>query len=578
MIRDVRVRPKTAVTERGASSAFSRNAAPAQEKQNVAKNRRPVSTTPSGFSKSPRIKSTEYSSTDCRLHQYSDVRNSTPGVGSSADSRRRTFPEHDRRKPDVQVNSWLKTDKRKSDTAKSQNDTLRKAQNLEGRSSKNKPLESPRNSFSSFLEAQYEEDYSVLALTEDIKRSGSHGFFLEDNNSSWNDNETGQPRTESKHVLEERRPRSRENLLRESLEQVVKEEAKLKGHSEPDREHVDTRVSAMFEKLDATNLEAILGKERYERLIKNFEESEELVDGVSSGTGTGWLKESSDDSQLETFRSNPYPDELMTNSSHNMRSDSHGMRNIQIDISEPYKSEGSDGQPAHLGSTVGSKKTSVYDFIMEDDLRRSHPLSDLAHPGHDYLNDLPVVPAPTPEWNESEKVGKEASYKGGHHRGQYSEKRDTEEMDSDEEVSQKSLKDFDKRFTKSGLLSTDHKTDSQEEVDLVDRPPTGHLRNSSDRGFRPADSDKNRGLLAKASLDTDTDFHRSTLRRTFESSHGPEPSLNDSKGRPAFPPVSYLTPEDHVEAIKQHVEIRCVSGFVLFFKRNHGISHLHVNP
>ena len=264
----------------------------------------------------------------------------------------------------------------------------------------------PRNSFSSILEPQYEEDYSVLALTADMKKPSNPGYFMDTNkkpDEKYHDNFSA-PRSSNYPTMHKRSSlsQSKENLLRESLEQMVIEEVRQSTPDEPD---IDKKVSAMFSTFDPSNLEGILGKERFERLIKNFEESEDLVEGISSASGTNWLRESSSegDSPLNAFisasshhiqnysgKNDDSDDDDVMNTLKTHRSDEpsehkpqHG--EIQIEISEPYKDtfgvdyslKGGfkDNFPASSkhsewftkGKDSEEKEMSIYDQIMMQD-------------------------------------------------------------------------------------------------------------------------------------------------------------------------------------------------------------------
>ena len=493
---------------------------------------------------------------------------------------------------------------------------------------------SPRNSFSSFLEAQYEEDYSVLALSEDMKKSGNQGFFLED--SQWSQSLSKKQELTSKgNASKSKNQNSREDILRESLEHVVKEEARQNGRSEMDKENVEKKVSAMFDTLDPSNLETILGKERYERLIKNFEESEEMVDGVSSATGMGWLKDSSEDSQIDTSNSHKDTEDNVIDTLSTHRSDPlrHNIEpNIQIEISEPYKD-----YDQQLGSKSEFKQKSAFDLIMDGEGSRTHPaeaaLISLMNGGKNEVSCLPVVPDPFSKqqndnrkgyddrnsaevldfkarnddfsyhnvkrsdctrsavrrtsiekpkvaytideiYKEADKFSDVGSYiktssqtekfLGNKHNYQDKLTTKTATGNCNQSVDEHTgtLRDYDKRLSKSGVFSSNElngKALCSENYD--NEIPNKSVNNLSTNGEQFTNSRLHHreeiskrgstGLLAKASLDTTTDMFRNTFDIVKEANgaHGTD-RAKDS------PIVSHLRTEDHVEGIKQHIEIR----------------------
>ena len=493
---------------------------------------------------------------------------------------------------------------------------------------------SPRNSFSSFLEAQYEEDYSVLALSEDMKKSGNQGFFLED--SQWSQSlSKNQELTSKGNTSKSKNQNSREDILRESLEHVVKEEARQNGRSEMDKENVEKKVSAMFDTLDPSNLETILGKERYERLIKNFEESEEMVDGVSSATGMGWLKDSSEDSQIDTSNSHKDMEDNVIDTLSTHRSDPlrHNIEpNIQIEISEPYKD-----YDQQLRSKPEVKQKSAFDLIMNGEGSWTHPgeaaLIGLMNAGKNEVNCLPVVPDPFSKqqndnrkgyndrssaevldfkthndyfsyhnvkrsdytrcpvrrtsieklkvaytideiYKEADKFSDVGSYLktssqtekflGNKHNCQDKLTAKTANGNCNQNVDEYTgtLRDYGKRLSKSGVFSSNElngkalRSDNYHKEILnksVNNLSTNGEQFTNSRLHHREEISKrgSTGLLAKASLDTTTDMFRNTfdIMKEANGAHGAD-RTKDS------PIVSHLRTEDHVEGIKQHIEIR----------------------
>ena len=670
MSRDPRVRPKSAIQQNKVTVTTKHRPSSAIGKQTLTSN---YAKSSANYSKSPRVN--ERASEDLRNFQNSMFNNGTTANryrSNKQDSQSKSLPNETSGLSGIIVNSWLDTDK-KADRHYGLKDTtsnatpptgtflqnylsqkLDKAASNEHQHKQNKS-DPVKNSFSSFLEAQYEEDYSVLALSEDLKKRGNQGFFLEGND--WPQNYSQKQGQETK-LHANNKQNSRDNILRESLEQVVKEEAKQNGHSEPDKDHVGKKVSAMFDTLDPSNLESILGKERYERLIKNFEESEEIVDGVSSASGPGWLKDSSEDSQLETFGSHKHQDDNVVNTLSTHRSDPSAgnvATNIQIEISEPYK----DYDNKH-GTKSAVKESTVFDLIMGGGEPSAHPaetaLINFMQNGKNDVKSLPIVPDPVSEYKDYHKkrdtqarssfladasreglqlethrnrssidkpdmfnvgndrlhtqtgrtsvektkvaysvdeIYKEAdklSDVGSHFRKFYAGKSvnqhnhpDIEQRYTDvntihhrDEIpdlnmddSTRTLKDYDKRLSKSGIFTA---------KELKERPPTGEHDNARlnksannlprnkeplsmeqqhDRvGGRQEQSTRNPpDLLAKASLDTASEFIKPVFRDTFGTVKETN-AAKDTDFNADFHTASYLTAEDHVEGIKQHVEIR----------------------
>ena len=493
---------------------------------------------------------------------------------------------------------------------------------------------SPRNSFSSFLEAQYEEDYSVLALSEDMKKSGNQGFFLED--SQWSQSLSKKQELTSKgNASKSKNQNSREDILRESLEHVVKEEARQNGRSEMDKENVEKKVSAMFDTLDPSNLETILGKERYERLIKNFEESEEMVDGVSSATGMGWLKDSSEDSQIDTSNSHKDMEDNVIDTLSTHRSDPlrHNIEpNIQIEISEPYKD-----YDQQLRSKPEVKQKSAFDLIMNGEGSRTHPaeaaLIGLMNVGKNEVSCLPVVPDPFSKqqndnrkgyddrnpaevldfkarnddfsyhnmkrsdysrspvrrtsiekpkvaytideiYKEADKFSDVGSYlktssqtekfldNKHNYQGKLTTKTANGNCSQSVDEHTGTLRDYDKRLSKSGVFSSNELNGKALRSENYDNEiPNKSVNNLSTNGeqftnrwlhHREESSKRgSTGLLAKASLDTTTDMFRNTFDIVKEANG----ALGADRAKDS-PIVSHLRTEDHVEGIKQHIEIR----------------------
>ena len=481
----------------------------------------------------------------------------------------------------IKVNSWVdkKPGLQRASTANTKPTTDRiysqrsEKVDLESEIRPNK-FNSPRNCFSSFLDAQYEEDYSVLALSEDLKKPGNQGFFLED--SKWSQSLSQKENLiQKRDVSKQTMPSSRDLIVRESLGYVVEEEAKQNGHNDLDTQHADKKVSAMFDNLDPSNLESILGKERYERLIKNFEESEELVDGVSSATGTGWLKDSSEGSfnsnknreenvmdTLSTHRSNP-PEQKVSS-------------NIQIEISEPYKD-----YEQQLKLAPENKQKNAFDLL------------NLINSGKDDVSNLPVVPDPFSKfespvrrtsiekpkvvytideiYREADRISdvgtKNYLMNKENRKEEHINNTTGEKDDQSEDECTRTLRDYDKRLSKSGVFSSKELNDKSlfdgnyvnerltksgnrrhgkegQSIDTV-------IQNHENKTGSKQESTKT-GLLAKASLDTTTE---TLFRNTFANSKeaNGEDITND------FQVVSHLTTEDHVEGIRQHIEIRLVT-------------------
>ena len=650
MSRDPRVRPKSALNESTAAARSKQNSRTESNHMRSSFDSR----------KSPRTRAKEFQVPGGSGREIIDTKSSHPHsdvtkfntYGQEPSTGSVSFSQ-DTTKANVKMNSWLgpeskqvKRDANKEvgvgsdlkETSHATNSELNRGQtDRRGLDTRGPTQESgPRNSFSSFLEAQYEEDYSVLALSADLRKSGNHGFFLETNSWTSRKPEKGDllPKFQTNRAD---RPRSREDMLRESLEQVVKENAKLSGNSEPDKEHVENRVSAMFEKLDTANLEAILGKDRYERLIKNFEESEEIVDGVSSATGTGWLKESNDDSQLDRITAQSVHQDNVMDTLTTHRSDSaansDGTRNIQIEISEPYSYRRSSKEQ----NISADMKTTALGHKVQPHESRQHSkigVMNLTETSRDDIESLPVVPSASDDFQREEK---DTSYRSveenasasrvqlstqtsqpEHRRrtdqmsrrknetdakysssptkmrrktvgfcneatrrsqekkqkpvemqadavqqsrdsvadkenGHVSETNDMDE-DSQEDALNKSLKDYDKRLTKSSVFNSGDNTQEDTGKKRTSSSGSARLKTQSftmQFGGNKLDSSANRelplskGLLEKAFLETDT--HPTQFRANFVSY---DEEVDEQRH------ISHLTREDHVEGIKQHVELR----------------------
>ena len=491
-------------------------------------------------------------------------------------------------------------------------------------------LTSLRNSFSSFLEAQYEEDYSVLALSEDMKKAGNQGFFLED--TQWSQSLSEKQELASKgNASKPKNQNSRDDILRESLEHVVREEVRQNGHSEMDKEHVEKKVSAMFDTLDPSNLETILGKERYERLIKNFEESEEMVDGVSSVTGMGWLKDSSEDSHIDTLNSHKSAEDnvIDTLSTHRSDPSAHNVEpNIQIEISEPYKDY--DPQPR----SEPEVQKSAFDLIMDGEGSGTHPvkaaLINLMNGDKNEMSGLPVVPDPfSKHQNDNKNSGQDRNsakvlnikthddlfdhsvkrpdytlspirrtsiekpkvvytideiYKeadkfsdvGSYLKTSQTEKSLGNKPDYQDEGTAKTahgncirngdeytgtLRDCDKRLSKSGVFSSNEPSgkawysdnyDNEILNKSVNKLSTNGEHFTNKRLHHREESSKrvSTGLLAKASLETTTEVMSRNTFDIMKEVNEPHGTIKDD------PIVSHLRTEDHVEGIKQHIEIR----------------------
>ena len=645
--------------------------------------------------------------------------------------------QHD--KPaDVKVNSWFNSDSVRQSVSSSlsastapagpgqaflQNYLSQKLARTEAKeqpkieskmTSQSKTKDSPpRDSFSSILEPQYEEDYSVLALTADMKNPSNPGYFVDTNkksNEKFHDTFTA-PRSSDYPTMHKRSSlsQSKENLLRESLEQMVIEEVRQSTPDEPD---IDKKVSAMFSTFDPSNLEGILGRERYERLIKNFEESEDLVEGLSSASGTNWLRESNSegDSQLNAFIS-ASSHHIQNYSAKNAESDEDDVMNtlkthrsdqpsdhkpqhgeIQIEISEPYKdtfgvdysvkgsfkddflASSKHSEWFTKGEQDGEKEMSVFDQIMMQD---SHPkpqsskdmlgghgkvtdrgsdffsqkkesTDSARHPSHSIFNSSKHSVENTQSFNfekskthvqhvniEKPKVAysvdeiyKEAdrlsevgsliqtrSQTGKSMVEQIREQVEEElrlakslnskDFQASGNNSQKykpetdstTLKDYDKRLSKSGLFKSRAESSGDEfDTTGAQRPtklhssysavgePDKHFTHKSFTTDLDKDTlsksanvprqgnissahssfersiDKDPGLLAKASLDTATDIVRPAFQSTMDpldevlTPHGvPEQGIKMNHVQHMRSP---LTPEDHVEGIKQHVELK----------------------
>ncbi len=662
----------------------------------------------------------------------------TSSVDAGYKPRSKWDETHHDKPADVKVNSWFNSDSVRQSVSSSlsasttpagpgqaflQNYLSQKLARTEAKeqpkieskmTSQSKTKDSPpRNSFSSILEPQYEEDYSVLALTADMKKPSNPGYFVDTNKKSYEKfhDTFSAPRSSDYPTMHKRSSlsQSKENLLRESLEQMVIEEVRQSTPDEPD---IDKKVSAMFSTFDPSNLEGILGRERYERLIKNFEESEDLVEGLSSASGTNWLRESNSegDSQLNAFIS-ASSHHIQNNSAKNADSDEDDVMNtlkthrsdqpsdhkpqhgeIQIEISEPYKdtfgvdySVKGSFKDDFLASSKHSewftkgqqdreKEMSVFDQIMMQDShvkpqsskdllgghgketdRDSHFFNQKTdsrdsarHPSHsifksskhsventqsfdfekskthvqhvsiekpkvaysvdeiykeaDRLSEVgsliqtrsqtgkSMVEQIREQVEEELRLAKSLNSKDFQASGNNSQK-------SKPETDSTTLKDYDKRLSKSGLFKSrvessgdefdttgaqrqtklhssysavgepdKHFTHKSFNTDLdnntlsksANLPRQGNIssaHSSFERGI-----DKDPGLLAKASLDTATDIVRPVFQNTMDpldevlTPHGvPEQGIKMNHVQHIRSP---LTPEDHVEGIKQHVEMK----------------------
>ena len=415
----------------------------------------------------------------------------------------------------------------------------------------------------------------------------------------------------------------------------MKEEARQNGRSEMDKENVEKKVSAMFDTLDPSNLETILGKERYERLIKNFEESEEMVDGVSSATGMGWLKDSSEDSQIDTSNSHKDMEDNVIDTLSTHRSDPlrHNIEpNIQIEISEPYKD-----YDQQLRSKPEVKQRSAFDLIMNGEGSRTHPaeaaLIGLMNGGKNEVRCLPVVPDPFSKqqndnrkgyddrnsaevldfkarnddfsyhnvkrsdctrspvrrtsiekpkvaytideiYKEADKFSDVGSYlktssqtekfldNKHNYQGKLTTKTANGNCNQSVDEHTGTLRDYDKRLSKSGVFSSNELNGKALRSENYDNEiPNKSVNNLSTNGeqftnrwlhHREESSKRgSTGLLAKASLDTTTDMFRNTFDIVKEANG----ALGADRAKDS-PIVSHLRTEDHVEGIKQHIEIR----------------------